>query len=175
MRSYKYHSAAGLSVTFSPVAALALPNEAVERNFFNIRVFPSSYWPGQSCATASSGITKDFTQHSSGMERQYYGPRPGGEPNGFLVDAGVGKTQDHLHAPTKEQVFEAGNASLQYNHRLGITSWLDPLYDESVMETHQQLSKKTVSLKGCSRTNREQIENKLRKNTREIGRSSTCT
>jgi predicted amidohydrolase YtcJ len=87
-----------------------------------------------------AGITKDFVQHLSANDRQYYGVNSKLEPNGFLVDAGLRKVQENLPEPTKEQLLEGGRAAVQYNHSLGITSWLDPLADESVLETYRQLA-----------------------------------
>ena len=89
-----------------------------------------------------AGITKDFLERLSGMERSYYGLGPDGEPNGFLVDAGLAKVQGILPPPTKDQLLEAGRAALHYNHSLGITSWLDPLADESVLATYKQLAER---------------------------------
>ncbi|PYY03134.1 MAG: hypothetical protein DMG69_33085 [Acidobacteria bacterium] len=89
-----------------------------------------------------AGITKDFISHLPETERRYYGLGPDGEPNGFLVDVGLGKIEGSLPAPTKEQLLEAGRAALQYNHSFGITSWLDPLADESVLATYRQLSER---------------------------------
>ncbi len=88
------------------------------------------------------GITKDFIQHLLATERQYYGLGTDFEPNGFVVDAGKRKIEESLPAPTKEQLLEAGRAAIQYNHSLGITSWLDPLVDEPTLETYRQLSKR---------------------------------
>jgi predicted amidohydrolase YtcJ len=87
-----------------------------------------------------AGITKDFVQHLPANDRQYYGVGASLEPNGFLVDAGLRKTQESLPEPTKEQLLEGGRAALDYNHSLGITSWLDPLADESILETYRQLA-----------------------------------
>ena len=87
-----------------------------------------------------AGITKDFVQHLPANDRQYYGVDWKLEPNGFLVDAGLRKVQENLPEPTKEQLLEGGRAAVQYNHSLGITSWLDPLADESVLETYRQLA-----------------------------------
>jgi len=87
-----------------------------------------------------AGITKDFIQHLTANDRQYYGVDADLEPNGFLVDAGLRKIQEKLPEPTKEQLLEGGRAALDYNHSLGITSWLDPLADESVLETYRQLA-----------------------------------
>ena len=89
-----------------------------------------------------AGITKDFVQHLSANDRQYYGVNSKLEPNGFLVDAGLRKVQENLPEPTKEQLLEGGRAAVQYNHSLGITSWLDPLADESVLETYRQLAER---------------------------------
>jgi len=87
-----------------------------------------------------AGITKDFIQHLTANDRQYYGVDSVLEPNGFLVDAGLRKIQENLPEPTKEQLLEGGRAALDYNHSLGITSWLDPLADESVLQTYRQLA-----------------------------------
>jgi predicted amidohydrolase YtcJ len=89
-----------------------------------------------------AGITKDFVQHLPANDRQYYGVDSKLEPNGFLVDAGLRKVQENLPEPTKEQLLEGGRAAVQYNHSLGITSWLDPLADESVLETYRQLAER---------------------------------
>ena len=89
-----------------------------------------------------AGITKDFIQHLTANDRQYYGVDADLEPNGFLVDAGLRKIQENLPEPTKEQLLEGGRAALDYNHSLGITSWLDPLADESVLETYRQLAER---------------------------------
>jgi predicted amidohydrolase YtcJ len=87
-----------------------------------------------------AGITKEYLQHLPANDRHYYGVGADLEPNGFLVDAGLRKVQESLPEPTKEQFIEGGRAALQYNHSLGITSWLDPLADESVLETYRQLA-----------------------------------
>jgi len=88
------------------------------------------------------GITKDFIQHLPATERQYYGLGADLEPNGFVVDAGKRKIEESLPVPTKEQLLEAGRAAIQYNHSLGITSWLDPLVDEPTLEIYRQLSER---------------------------------
>jgi predicted amidohydrolase YtcJ len=87
-----------------------------------------------------AGITKDFVQNLSANDRQYYGVDSKLEPNGFLVDAGLRRIQENLPQPTNEQLLEGGRAAVHYNHSLGITSWLDPLADESVLETYRQLA-----------------------------------
>ena len=87
-------------------------------------------------------ITKDFISHLSETDRKYYGTDSNLEPNGFVVDAGHRKLQAVVPQPTKEQLLEAGRAAVQYNHSLGITSWLDPIADESVLTAYRQLAER---------------------------------
>jgi predicted amidohydrolase YtcJ len=89
-----------------------------------------------------AGITREFIQHLSAGERAYYGVSTDSEPNGFLVDAGLQKVQAVLPPPTREQLLAAGEAALRYSHSLGITSWLDPLADESILETYRKMSER---------------------------------
>jgi predicted amidohydrolase YtcJ len=44
-----------------------------------------------------------------------------------------------LPAPTEDRLLAAGRAALHYNYSLGITAWLDPLADESVLKTYRLL------------------------------------
>jgi predicted amidohydrolase YtcJ len=87
-------------------------------------------------------ITKDFISHLSETDRKYYGTDSNLEPNGFVVDAGHRKLQAVVPQPTKEQLLEAGRAAIRYNHSLGITSWLDPIADESVLASYRQLAER---------------------------------
>ncbi len=85
-------------------------------------------------------ITKDFLAHLPEPDRKYYGADKDLEPNGFVVDAGERRVQQHLPPPTNDQLLEAGRAALRYNHGLGITSWLDPIVDESSLSTYRYLA-----------------------------------
>ena len=87
-------------------------------------------------------ITKDFISHLSETDRKYYGTESNLEPNGFVVDAGHRKLQAVVPQPTKEQLLEAGRAAVRYNHGLGITSWVDPIADESVLSSYRQLAER---------------------------------
>jgi predicted amidohydrolase YtcJ len=89
-----------------------------------------------------AGITKGFIRQLTLKERAYYGVGADDEPNGFLVDAGLQKVREVLPPLTKEQLLAAGEAALRYIHSLGITSWLDPLADKSVLETYRQMSER---------------------------------
>jgi predicted amidohydrolase YtcJ len=88
-------------------------------------------------------ITKDFISHLSETDRKYYGTDSNLEPNGFVVDAGHRKLQAVVPQPTKEQLLEAGRAAVRYNHSLGITSWVDPIADESVLSAYRQLAERS--------------------------------
>ena len=87
-------------------------------------------------------ITKDFISRLSETDRKYYGTDSNLEPNGFVVDAGHRKLQAVVPPPTKEQLLEAGRAAVRYNHSLGITSWLDPIADASVLASYRQLAER---------------------------------
>jgi predicted amidohydrolase YtcJ len=62
-----------------------------------------------------------------------------GQPDGFVVDAGMGKVVELLPKPTDDRLLAAGRAALKYNYGLGITAWLDPLADENVLKTYKLL------------------------------------
>ena len=87
-----------------------------------------------------AGINQDFLKKLSDNERRYYGVGKDFEPNGFLVDAGMAKIVPLLPAPTEDRLLAAGRAALHYNYSLGITAWLDPLADESVLKTYRLLA-----------------------------------
>src|SRR5262249_42505040 len=83
-----------------------------------------------------SGITKDFIQHLPSTDRQYYGVDSSFEPNGFLVDAGLRKVQEHLPQPTVEELLEEGRAASRWTPSPGLPSWRPPPSDESMREPY---------------------------------------
>lgn len=87
-----------------------------------------------------AGITADYLKKLSADERSYYGVGKDFTPNGFLVDAGMNKVMPLLPKPTEDRLLAAGRAALQYNYKLGITAWLDPLADEDVLKTYKLLA-----------------------------------
>ena len=89
-----------------------------------------------------AGITADFLQKLSPGDRGYYGISKDGQPNGFLVDAGTGKIEPLLPAPTPDELLAAGRAALQYNYSLGITAWLDPLASDYVLRAYKMLAER---------------------------------
>jgi predicted amidohydrolase YtcJ len=87
-----------------------------------------------------AGITADFLKSLSPDDRAYYGLNKDGEPNGFLVDAGMEKIEPLLPSPTPDRLLAAARAALQYNYSLGITAWLDPLASDNVLLAYKMLS-----------------------------------
>jgi predicted amidohydrolase YtcJ len=89
-----------------------------------------------------AGVTKDFISHLSEADRKYYGAGSNMEPNGFGVDKGLEKIEAVLPKPSREQLLEAGRSAVHYLNSLGITSWLDPLVDESILTAYRDLSER---------------------------------
>jgi len=87
-----------------------------------------------------AGITAAFLQKLSADRRSYYGISKDGQPNGFLVDAGLEKIEPLLPEPTPDTLLAAGRAALQYNYSLGITAWLDPLASDNVLRAYKLLA-----------------------------------
>jgi predicted amidohydrolase YtcJ len=95
-----------------------------------------------------AGITADFLKSLSPDERSYYGifrdndrdKDKDGQPNGFLVDAGLEKIEPLLPPPTPAELLAAACAALEYNYSLGITAWLDPLARDQVLQAYKLLS-----------------------------------
>jgi predicted amidohydrolase YtcJ len=87
-----------------------------------------------------AGITADFLKTLSRDERAYYGIDSNGQPNGFLVDAGLEKIQPLLPKPSPEKLLEGARAALNYNYSIGITAWLDPLASDQVLSAYKALA-----------------------------------
>jgi hypothetical protein len=87
-----------------------------------------------------AGITADLLKKLSPRERAYYGADKDGQPNGFLVDAGVEKIDPLLPPYTTDELLAAGRAALLYNYSLGITAWLDPLATDDVLKAYKLLA-----------------------------------
>jgi hypothetical protein len=87
-----------------------------------------------------AGITAEFLKTLSRDERAYYGIGSNGQPNGFLVDAGLEKIQPLLPKPSPEKLLEGARAALNYNYSLGITAWLDPLASDQVLSAYKALA-----------------------------------
>jgi hypothetical protein len=96
-----------------------------------------------------AGVTKEFIRKLSEGERAYYGVGSDMQPNGFAVDAGLDKVTSVVPEATKEQWLEGGRAAVQYLHSLGITAWLDPMVNATILSTYRSLAERgelTVSM-----------------------------
>ena len=89
-----------------------------------------------------AGVTKDFISRLSEDERKYYGVGPALEPNGFAVDAGLTKIQAVVPKPSRQELLAAGRSAVRYLNSLGITAWLDPLADASILTAYRDLSER---------------------------------
>lgn len=89
---------------------------------------------------ARAGITADFLKKLSPTARGYYGISKDGQPNGFLVDAGLEKIEPLLPPYTPDDLLAAARAALHYNYSLGITAWLDPLARDEVLQAYKLLA-----------------------------------
>ncbi len=87
-----------------------------------------------------AGITAGFLKNLSPDERSYYGADKDGQPNGFLVDAGMDKLDPLLPPSTPEQLLAGARAALEYNYSLGITAWLDPRAGDYVLQAYKMLA-----------------------------------
>lgn len=89
-----------------------------------------------------AGINKQLIGGLDAVGRGYYGYGPDFEPNGFLVDAGVEKVRAVVPKPSKERMYAAGSAAVQYMHGLGITAWLDAATNEEILATYRSLAER---------------------------------
>ncbi|WP_438301552.1 amidohydrolase [Pseudomonas sp. NMS19W] len=77
-----------------------------------------------------AGIDAARIQALKPEEKDTLGHHPDGQPNGFMVDAGLYPVQALLPPPTDEALLAGGRAALDYYKSLGITGWMDPLANE---------------------------------------------
>jgi predicted amidohydrolase YtcJ len=89
---------------------------------------------------ARAGISAAFLKTLTPQQRGYYGVGKDGQPDGFLVDAGMEKVEPLLPKRTPDELLRAGRAALQYEYSLGITAWLDPLAFDYVLQAYKLLA-----------------------------------
>ncbi len=87
-----------------------------------------------------AGITAGYLKGLTRDEQAYYGIDKSGQPNGFLVDAGLSKIEALLPKPTPDKLLSAARAAFEYNYSLGITAWLDPLASDQVLSAYKLLA-----------------------------------
>lgn len=87
------------------------------------------------------GLTRKLLKELPAEELLYYGTRSNGEPNGFVLDAGLGRVAAAIPKPTPEQLLRDARAGVRYLNSLGITAWLDPYADAPVLGAYRDLSR----------------------------------
>ncbi|BAN49616.1 amidohydrolase [Metapseudomonas resinovorans] len=79
---------------------------------------------------ARAGIDAKKVKALKGEELATIGHHPDGQPNGFLVDAGLYAAQELIPLPTQDELLAGARDALKYYNSLGITAWMDPLANE---------------------------------------------
>ncbi len=87
-----------------------------------------------------AGLNKAFISKLPEEKRKYYGLQSDLTPNGFGVDEGLEIVQKQIPEPDAKKNLAGARAALAYLHSLGITSWLDPMTDASILEAYRGLA-----------------------------------
>ncbi len=80
---------------------------------------------------AKAGIDAARVAGLEGEERATLGHHPDGQPNGFLVDAGLYPVQELLPLASDAELLAALEDAQAHYHGLGITAWMEPLVNEN--------------------------------------------
>jgi predicted amidohydrolase YtcJ len=85
-------------------------------------------------------LNQAFIKKLPEEKRKYYGLDKDLTPNGFGVDEGLEIVQKKIPPPDANKNLAGARAALEYLHSLGITSWLDPSTDASILEAYRGLA-----------------------------------
>ncbi|MBD2837536.1 amidohydrolase [Pseudomonas sp. JM0905a] len=77
-----------------------------------------------------AGIDAAKVKSLKGEELATIGHHENGQPNGFLVDAGLYAAQELIPLPSQAELLTGARDALHYYNSLGITAWMDPLANE---------------------------------------------
>jgi predicted amidohydrolase YtcJ len=77
-----------------------------------------------------AGIDVAKVKSLKGEELATIGHHENGQPNGFLVDAGLYAAQELIPLPSQAELLVGARDALHYYNSLGITAWMDPLANE---------------------------------------------
>ncbi|WP_289538837.1 amidohydrolase [Pseudomonas sp. SO81] len=80
---------------------------------------------------AKAGVDAAKVKSLKGEERATIGHHDNGEPNGFLVDAGLYPVQALLPLASDAELLAALESAQRHYHGLGITAWMEPLVNEN--------------------------------------------
>jgi predicted amidohydrolase YtcJ len=87
-----------------------------------------------------AGLDKAFIAKLPEEKREYYGIGDDLAPNGFAVDEGLAIIEKQIPPVDARKSVAGARAAVEYLHSLGITSWLDPLVDESTLTAYRDLA-----------------------------------
>ena len=87
-----------------------------------------------------AGLNQAFIKKLPEEKRKYYGLDKDLTPNGFGVDEGLEIVQKKIPQPDADKNLAGARAAIEYLHSLGITSWLDPSTDASILEAYRGLA-----------------------------------
>jgi predicted amidohydrolase YtcJ len=87
-----------------------------------------------------AGLNKAFISKLPEERRKYYGLEKDLTPNGFGVDEGLEIVEKKIPDPDANKNLAGARTAVEYLHSLGITSWLDPMADASVLEAYRGLA-----------------------------------
>jgi len=88
-----------------------------------------------------AGLTREFVSQLADGARQYYGVRDGSEPNGFVAESGLEQIHAVIPKPSAGQLRDWARAGVKYLNSLGITAWMDPYADASVLGAYRDLAR----------------------------------
>ncbi|MCO6055524.1 amidohydrolase [Pseudomonas sp. MOB-449] len=87
-------------------------------------------WANRAMLTRA-GIDAARVKRLKGEELATIGHHPDGQPNGFLVDAGLYAAQELIPLPSQQDLLAGARDALKYYNSLGLTAWMDPLANET--------------------------------------------
>jgi predicted amidohydrolase YtcJ len=87
-----------------------------------------------------AGLTAAYLRGLDEGRRKYFGYDASLAPNGFAVDEGLGIIEKQVPPADARKSLAGAEAAVNYLHSLGITSWLDPGVDRSMLTAYRDLA-----------------------------------
>ncbi len=85
-------------------------------------------------------LDRAFLAQLSEAERKNYGVDTDGNPQGFVMEAGVGVVRRAIPRPSERDVIENGRVGIQHLHSFGITSWIDAGARRGILAIYRALA-----------------------------------
>jgi predicted amidohydrolase YtcJ len=87
-----------------------------------------------------AGLNKAFIAKLPQEKRKFYGVNEDLTPNGFGVDEGLDIIEKQIPPADAKKTLEGARAAVEYLHSIGITSWVDPLVDATILTAYRDLA-----------------------------------